>query len=80
VVARSLAPYQRSGAHFILERIGRALLADEMGLGKTVQAIADMSAYAATDWPLLVLCFQVQHSIIGKLSFDIGWEQGQWHG
>ena len=55
-VARSLAPYQRTGVHFILERNGRALLADEMGLGKTVQAIAAMSAYANTDWPLLVLC------------------------
>ena len=55
-IARALAPYQRSGVEFILERDGRALLADEMGLGKTVQAIAAMSAYANEDWPLLVLC------------------------
>jgi SWI/SNF-related matrix-associated actin-dependent regulator 1 of chromatin subfamily A len=38
----------------MLERNGRALLADEMGLGKTVQAIAAMSAYAETNWPLMV--------------------------
>ena len=55
-IARALAPYQRSGVEFILERDGRALLADEMGLGKTVQAIAAMSAYSREDWPLLVLC------------------------
>ncbi|KAL3816466.1 hypothetical protein ACHAXA_009891 [Cyclostephanos tholiformis] len=55
-VARALAPYQRSGVEFVLDRGGRALLADEMGLGKTVQAIAAMSAYAREDWPLLVLC------------------------
>ena len=55
-VARALAPYQRSGVEFVLDRDGRALLADEMGLGKTVQAIAAMSAYAGEDWPLLVLC------------------------
>ena len=55
-VARSLAPYQRSGVEFILDRDGRALLADKMGLRKTIQAIAAMSAYAKEDWPLLVLC------------------------
>ena len=55
-VARALAPYQRSGVEFILDRDGRALLADEMGLGKTLQAIAVMSAYMEEDWPLLVLC------------------------
>ncbi|KAL3784661.1 hypothetical protein HJC23_012177 [Cyclotella cryptica] len=54
-VAGALAPYQRGGVDFVLEREGRALLADEMGLGKTVQAIAAMSAYVA-EWPLLVLC------------------------
>ena len=55
-VCRSLAPYQRGGVGFVLDRGGRALLADEMGLGKTVQAIAAMSAYRDEDWPLLVLC------------------------
>ena len=53
-VAKSLAPYQRGGVDFILEREGRALLADEMGLGKTVQAIAAMSSYWR-EWPLLIL-------------------------
>ena len=53
-VARALAPYQRGGVDFILEKEGRALLADEMGLGKTVQAIAAMSAYWK-QWPLLIL-------------------------
>mmetsp|Transcript_4105 Transcript_4105/g.9367 ORF Transcript_4105/g.9367 Transcript_4105/m.9367 type:complete len:1323 (-) Transcript_4105:34-4002(-) len=54
-VAAALAPYQRVGVDFILEKDGRCLLADEMGLGKTVQAIASMSAFFK-DWPLLVLC------------------------
>lgn len=54
-VAKALAPYQRGGVEFILDKEGRALLADEMGLGKTVQAIAAMSAYRH-EWPLLVLC------------------------
>jgi len=54
-VAEALAPYQRGGVDFILDREGRALLADEMGLGKTVQAVAAMSAYWL-EWPLLVLC------------------------
>lgn len=54
-VAAALAPYQRGGVEFVLDKEGRALLADEMGLGKTVQAIAAMSAYRS-DWPLLVLC------------------------
>jgi hypothetical protein len=54
-VAQALAPYQRGGVDFILDREGRALLADEMGLGKTVQAVAAMSAYWL-EWPLLVLC------------------------
>ena len=31
VLARALAPFQRDGVAFILERGGRALLADEMG-------------------------------------------------
>ena len=53
-VAKALAPYQRGGVDFILEREGRALLADEMGLGKTVQAIAAMSSYWR-EWPLLIL-------------------------
>jgi len=56
VVCSALAPYQRAGVEFILNNDGRALLADEMGLGKTVQAIAAMSAYMESDWPLLVLC------------------------
>eukprot|EP00579_Thalassiosira_antarctica_P012345 CAMPEP_0201910104 /NCGR_PEP_ID=MMETSP0903-20130614/1601_1 /ASSEMBLY_ACC=CAM_ASM_000552 /TAXON_ID=420261 /ORGANISM="Thalassiosira antarctica, Strain CCMP982" /LENGTH=1445 /DNA_ID=CAMNT_0048444699 /DNA_START=84 /DNA_END=4421 /DNA_ORIENTATION=- len=55
IVASALAPYQRGGVEFILDKEGRALLADEMGLGKTVQAIAAMSAFRG-DWPLLVLC------------------------
>ena len=54
-VSSALAPYQRVGVEFVLDKEGRALLADEMGLGKTVQAIAAMSAYFE-DWPLLVLC------------------------
>jgi hypothetical protein len=54
-VANALAPYQRGGVDFILEKEGRALLADEMGLGKTVQAIAAMSAYRK-EWPVLILC------------------------
>ncbi|KAL9184883.1 hypothetical protein ACHAXT_002660 [Thalassiosira profunda] len=54
-VARALAPYQRGGVEFVLDKDGRALLADEMGLGKTVQAIAVMSAFRS-EWPLLVLC------------------------
>jgi hypothetical protein len=33
-VAYALAPYQRGGVDFILEKEGRALLADEMGLGE----------------------------------------------
>ena len=55
-VCAALAPYQRGGVDFILDREGCALLADEMGLGKTVMAIAAMSAYRESDWPLLVLC------------------------
>ncbi len=55
VVAEALAPYQRGGVEFIIEKEGKALLADEMGLGKTIQAIAAMSAFRK-DWPLLVLC------------------------
>ncbi len=55
VVAAALAPYQRGGVEFIIEKEGKALHADEMGLGKTVQAIAAMSAFR-NDWPLLVLC------------------------
>lgn len=55
VVAEALAPYQRGGVEFIIEKEGKALLADDMGLGKTIQAIAAMSAFK-NDWPLLVLC------------------------
>ena len=33
VVCEALAPYQRAGVEFILDKDGRALLADEMGLG-----------------------------------------------
>ena len=87
-VARALAPYQRSGVEFVLDRDGRALLADEMGLGKTVQAIAAMSAYAGEDWPLLVLCpstaryhweVEFRHwmgagSTAGGVGGDGGWE------
>jgi len=53
-LARALAPYQRGGVDFVLQRHGLALIADEMGLGKTVQSIAAMSCYAQ-EWPLLVL-------------------------
>ena len=52
-LAQAMAPYQRGGVDFILDKHGRALIADEMGLGKTVQAIAAMSVYKK-DWPLLV--------------------------
>ena len=55
IVASALAPYQRGGVEFILDKEGRALLVDEMGLGKTAQAIAAMSAFWG-DWPMLVLC------------------------
>ncbi len=55
-VCAALAPYQRGGVEFMLDREGCALLADEMGLGKTLMAIAAMSAYREHDWPLLVLC------------------------
>ena len=34
VVCEALAPYQRDGVEFLLDKDGRALLADEMGLGK----------------------------------------------
>ena len=53
-LARALAPYQRGGVDFVLQRQGLALIADEMGLGKTVQSIAAMSCYQ-NEWPLLVL-------------------------
>ena len=36
-IAHALAPYQRGGVDFCLERKGRALLADDMGLGKSIQ-------------------------------------------
>ena len=36
-IAHALAPYQRGGVDFCLERNGRALLADDMGLGKSIQ-------------------------------------------
>lgn len=54
-LATALAPYQRAGVDFILQRQGRALLADEMGLGKSIQSIAAMCCYRA-QWPLLVIC------------------------
>jgi hypothetical protein len=37
-VANALAPYQRGGVDFILDKNGRALLADEMGLGTSLNA------------------------------------------
>jgi len=54
-LANSLAPYQRGGVDFVLQKDGRALVADDMGLGKTIQGIASMCCYQE-DWPLLVLC------------------------
>jgi len=54
-LANALAPYQRGGVDFVLNRKGRALIADEMGLGKTIQGIASMACYSE-EWPLLVLC------------------------
>ena len=36
-IANALAPFQRGGVDFCLERNGRALVADEMGLGKSIQ-------------------------------------------
>jgi len=53
-LSNALAPYQRGGVDFVLERKGRALIADEMGLGKTVQAIASMAIWEE-EWPLLIL-------------------------
>lgn len=53
-LAYSLAPYQRGGVDFVLQRGGKALIADEMGLGKTVQSISAMACYES-EWPLLVL-------------------------
>jgi len=54
VLAKALAPYQREGVDFVLQKKGRALIADDMGLGKTVQSIASMACYIS-EWPLLVL-------------------------
>ncbi len=53
-LATALAPYQRGGVDFVMQRNGRALIADEMGLGKTVQGIAAMACFGR-EWPLLVL-------------------------
>jgi len=53
-LANALAPYQRGGVDFVLQRDGKALIADEMGLGKTVQGIAAMACYS-NEWPVLVL-------------------------
>mmetsp|Transcript_35635 Transcript_35635/g.40055 ORF Transcript_35635/g.40055 Transcript_35635/m.40055 type:complete len:1419 (-) Transcript_35635:1224-5480(-) len=53
-LASALAPFQRGGVDFIVEKRGRALLADDMGLGKTIQAIASMSVFH-DEWPLLIL-------------------------
>ncbi len=53
-VIKALAPFQKDGVRFVLERGGRALIADEMGLGKTIQAIACAAAYRH-DWPLLII-------------------------
>lgn len=54
-LAKALAPFQRGGVDFVIEKQGRALIADEMGLGKSIQGIASMSVYHE-EWPLLVLC------------------------
>lgn len=54
-LAKALAPFQRGGVDFVIEKEGRALIADEMGLGKSIQGIASMSVYHQ-EWPLLVLC------------------------
>lgn len=51
----ALAPFQREGVSFVVDREGRGLIADEMGLGKTIQAIAVACVYKA-EWPLLVMC------------------------
>lgn len=40
-IAHALAPYQRGGVDFCLDRKGRALLADDMGLGKSIQVRKD---------------------------------------
>ena len=53
-LAHALAPYQRGGVDFVMQRHGRALIADEMGLGKTVQGIAAMACFG-DEWPVLVL-------------------------
>ncbi len=53
-LSMKLAPYQRGGVDFVMQRTGRALIADEMGLGKTVQGIASMTCFE-DEWPLLVL-------------------------
>lgn len=53
-LAATLAPFQRGGVDFVVERHGRALIADDMGLGKTIQSIASMSIYH-DEWPLLIL-------------------------
>ncbi len=53
-LAHNLAPYQRGGVDFVIEKLGRALIADDMGLGKTIQSIASMCCYVE-EWPLLVL-------------------------
>mmetsp|Transcript_10457 Transcript_10457/g.26351 ORF Transcript_10457/g.26351 Transcript_10457/m.26351 type:complete len:1418 (-) Transcript_10457:134-4387(-) len=53
-LATTLAPFQRGGVDFVVERNGRALIADDMGLGKTIQSIASMSIYHE-EWPLLIL-------------------------
>ena len=44
-IAHALAPYQRGGVDFCLERKGRALLADDMGLGKSIQVRNDLLSY-----------------------------------
>jgi len=53
-LAMALAPFQRGGVDFVVEKEGRALIADDMGLGKTIQSIASMSIYH-DEWPLLIL-------------------------
>ncbi len=53
-VVNALAPFQKDGVRFVLEKGGRAIIADEMGLGKTIQAIACTAAYRE-NWPLLII-------------------------
>ena len=62
VVASALAPYQRGGVDFILDKEGRVLLADEMGLGELLAGGNIMRlVFAEMDFEwflcLLVCCY-----------------------